>query len=354
MSEKRIWVLTDHRTGNSKQAIAAAKILRLPYEEIRVGYNILGILPNCMKDCYAGLDRATKKLLKTHIKKGTLPDVVISAGRRTAMIGKLVKKHKSSCKFVQIMQPNLPLKYIDFLILPRHDVRKCKEHIKMFKNQVHYSHGALVHFDKEKSAKMRDYWKNKFPKEIFDVYPERPIISVLVGGSSQPYVIAPLYIEDFIYFLEKVARKNNASLLISTSRRTPRTLAKKIHNKILYNDNIEYYIYDYHKKRSITRSRSWQKEEENPYEGILEWGDYMVLTADSVSMASEACATGKPLYLFIPHDVLRQKHRDFVDDLYDNKLAKPLIAEKFTDPMIPIVENNNELKEKLLHIINSE
>ena len=352
MSNKKVWVLVDHRTGNSKQAIAAAKILGLPYEEIRIGYNLLGILPNFLKGDYTGLDQATKKLLKTKTRENALPDILISAGRRTAMIGKVIKKTKPDCKFVQIMQPNISLKYIDFLILPKHDIKKCNEHLKMFKNQVYYSHGALVYFDKGKSAQQRNYWKSFFPKEIFDQHSERPIISVLVGGSSQPYVIAPLYIEDFIYFLEQVARKNNASLLISTSRRTPKTLAKKIHNKILHNENIEYYIYDYHKKRSITRLRGWKKEEVNPYEGVLEMGDYMVLTADSVSMASEACATGKPLYLFIPHDVLKQKHRDFVDDLYDNNLAKPLAAEKFTDSSIPITENNNELKEKLLHIIN--
>ena len=36
---------------------------------------------------------------------------------------------------------------------------------------------------------------------------------------------------------------------------------------------------------------------ENPYFGFLAHADAIVVTADSVSMTSEACSTGKPVYV---------------------------------------------------------
>jgi hypothetical protein len=42
----------------------------------------------------------------------------------------------------------------------------------------------------------------------------------------------------------------------------------------------------------------WQANgEANPYFGILTLSDELIVTADSVSMLSEACATGKPVYM---------------------------------------------------------
>ena len=42
----------------------------------------------------------------------------------------------------------------------------------------------------------------------------------------------------------------------------------------------------------------WRPDDSaNPYFGMLALGDELVVTADSVSMLSEACATGKPVYM---------------------------------------------------------
>jgi hypothetical protein len=39
---------------------------------------------------------------------------------------------------------------------------------------------------------------------------------------------------------------------------------------------------------------------ENPYLGFLAVADRFVVTADSVSMVAEACATGRPVYVYAP------------------------------------------------------
>lgn len=41
----------------------------------------------------------------------------------------------------------------------------------------------------------------------------------------------------------------------------------------------------------------WDGQGENPYFGMLAWADHLLVTEDSVCMVSEACATGRPVYV---------------------------------------------------------
>ncbi|MFP4098371.1 MAG: ELM1/GtrOC1 family putative glycosyltransferase, partial [Alphaproteobacteria bacterium] len=45
----------------------------------------------------------------------------------------------------------------------------------------------------------------------------------------------------------------------------------------------------------------WNGLDVNPYIGLLSWADFLLVTADSASMISECCTTGKPVYM-IPLD----------------------------------------------------
>jgi len=46
----------------------------------------------------------------------------------------------------------------------------------------------------------------------------------------------------------------------------------------------------------------WDGAGENPYPRFLALADSLVVTADSVNMTGEACATGRPVYVFAPSD----------------------------------------------------
>ncbi len=52
----------------------------------------------------------------------------------------------------------------------------------------------------------------------------------------------------------------------------------------------------------------WDSGEENPYLGFLAAANVVVVTGESVSMCSEACATGKPVYIFAPDGLITDKH----------------------------------------------
>jgi hypothetical protein len=70
----------------------------------------------------------------------------------------------------------------------------------------------------------------------------------------------------------------------------------------------------------------WDGAGENPYFGLLGLADALVVTCDSVSMASEACATGKPVYIAeLPGG--NRKFREFHASLRAQGMTRPLVGE---------------------------
>jgi len=72
----------------------------------------------------------------------------------------------------------------------------------------------------------------------------------------------------------------------------------------------------------------WDGTGENPYIALLALADAVVVTADSVNMAGEAAATGKPVLLFEPSGgsdkitrFLRQLERAGVVHRFDGTIA---------------------------------
>ncbi|HBS35633.1 MAG TPA: hypothetical protein DEA50_11255, partial [Parvularcula sp.] len=67
----------------------------------------------------------------------------------------------------------------------------------------------------------------------------------------------------------------------------------------------------------------WDGNGPNPYFGLLAWADYILVTADSASMLSEAGTTGKPVYM-----VPMQGGSPRLDLLHEN-LQKAGVVQKF-------------------------
>lgn len=66
---------------------------------------------------------------------------------------------------------------------------------------------------------------------------------------------------------------------------------------------------------------------ENPFFAFLGLSDAVVVTGDSTSMCSEACATGRPVYIFAPPGNTAHKHKHLHQRLYELGYAKPLTGE---------------------------
>jgi uncharacterized protein len=107
----------------------------------------------------------------------------------------------------------------------------------------------------------------------------RPLTALLIGG---PHRDAPLDEAGLESVIERLAQEGG-SLLICGSRRTPNPWRPLLRAHALR-----------------LGARLWMDADDglNPYRGYLAHADRLVVTADSVNMLSEACATGAAVSSF--------------------------------------------------------
>lgn len=299
-TKSKIWVLTDSRVGNVNQAISIAEKLNLGYQLKPIEYNFWGNLPNFLL-AFSPI-HVKKQLLQSWEMEG-FPDLIISAGRRTASLASYLKnKSAGKVKIVQIMHPNLPFKQFDLIILPHHD-KVSKEELCTNEKNILRITGALNNVQGKIQAGGIELRKN---------YPNlKQFISVIIGGNSKNYQFTDENAHEFAAILSNITKNQDEeyTLFISFSRRTPNSAKQIIKNKV----TSSAIIYD-----------PTEEVKPNPYFGMLAQADCIISTADSISMCSEAASTGKPLYIFCPNNFKSPKHLSFTQNLVKLGIAKIL------------------------------
>jgi hypothetical protein len=106
---------------------------------------------------------------------------------------------------------------------------------------------------------------------------------VLVGGSSPPYRLDAAVARRLAAAADAHARATGGSLLVTTSARTPPDAAAALFAALT----------------TPSYPHRWEASApDNPYLAFLALADDIIVTGDSASMLTEACATGKPVALF--------------------------------------------------------
>jgi mitochondrial fission protein ELM1 len=178
-------------------------------------------------------------------------------------------------------------------------------------------------------------------KELRKNYPEiTRFIAVIIGGNTKNYQFIDDNAHSLSSILSKIANNHSIPLFISFSRRTPDS-AKQIIRERLPLPNI---IYDP------------QENKPNPYFGMLSSAEYIISTADSISMCSEAASSGKPLYIFCPDNFKSRKHRSFIKQLIDRAIARNLdssieLLETYSyQPLYEVQKISDLIKSAILEI----
>jgi mitochondrial fission protein ELM1 len=129
-----------------------------------------------------------------------------------------------------------------------------------------------------------------------------PLVGVAVGGDLRGRPFSETDAERLTRGLQRLRRDFGASLAITPSRRTPPSALALITKTFEADERV--FV--------------WDLKGDNPYRGILALADSLVVTTDSVSMVSEAIATGRPVFVL---DLDFPRHRSFVQNLVDQGLA---------------------------------
>ena len=166
----------------------------------------------------------------------------------------------------------------DMLFVPEHD--------RLRGPRIVVTGGALNRV----TAQLLAAERRRFP--ALEALP-RPILGVLIGGSNRAYRLDLARLGEIAGMVAALVRQNGGSAVVTPSRRTGALGLSVLREQL----------------RGVPGA-IWDGTGDNPYYAYLAIADALLVTADSVSMVSEAAATGKPVHHRLPGRRARPVSRD--------------------------------------------
>ena len=263
----RVWILASPHSGDNTQLAALAEELRWPFEVKRLVYRRREEFLRFLRlASLAGLDRRKSSGLGP-----PWPDLVICAGRGAEAVCFWIKRHGNpKLKTVFVGTPwNSPGHFDLVVTTPQYRLGDAPNIL----HNMLPMHGVTP----EKIAAEAARWAGKL------VHLPQPRMSVLVGGSSGPYIFTADAARKLGEDVSRIAKERGGSLLVTTSARTKKATTEALASAI----TAPAYLH------------RWDRDAaDNPFHAFLGMAEDIVVTADSVSMLAEAVASGKPVSLF--------------------------------------------------------
>ena len=266
-SVPRVWTVAAYRAGEQGQTLALAAALGWPFEIKTLSYRWPAIRTNVLRGSdLGGIDVDGSSPLVS-----PWPDLVISAGMRNEPVCRWIRQQSGGrTRIVHIGRPWARLEKFDLIITtPQY---RLPERPNVLQNTL-----TLHRITRQRLATEGAVWQPC----LGDL--PAPYVAVVVGGNSGPWTFGPRAAARLGAQASEMANAQGGSLLVTTSARTAPAAIRALEAAI---DAPRQF---YH----------WQPDDgDNPYYGYLALADELIVTADSISMLSEACATGKPVYMF--------------------------------------------------------
>jgi mitochondrial fission protein ELM1 len=263
----RVWLLMGHRQGDNSQVLALAEALGWPFEVKHFTYRRSELATNLILGATL---RGTVPGRSSPLAP-PWPDLIITAGRRNEPVARWIQNQAGHrVRIVHIGRPWAQIERFDLIVTsPQYRLPQ--------RRNVLQNEGPIHRITAEKLQSEAAAWRARVAQL------PTPWIAVLVGGNSGPYAFDRAAGERLARQAGALAEAKGGALLVTTSARTPAVTTKALAAGIA---TPNYFF-------------RWQKgATENPYLAFLGLADEIVVTGDSMSMISEAAATGKPVHLF--------------------------------------------------------
>lgn len=205
------------------------------------------------------------------------PDLIITVGRRPANVALWIREQSGGrTKIVLVGKPSGMMEAFDLI------VASSENRFPPLPNVLPISL-PLMRVDRQAVAAAGEAWKARF-----DELP-RPLIGLMVGGPTGPYVFRRSVVERLVQAAEQI-RQQGGTPYFTTSRRTPPEVVVALEQRL----------------PAGCRLFAWSAEAvDNPYLGLLGGADGFIVTGDSISMMVEVARLGKPLaILSLPTSLL--------------------------------------------------
>jgi len=274
-----VWLLMGHKAGDNSQVLALGEALGWPFEIKHFAYKPTELVSNLLLGpTLAGVVREQSSDLEA-----PWPDLIITAGRRNEPIARWIQKRAAPEKHVRIVHCGRSWAKIERFDLI---VTTPQYRLPQRPNVLH-NRTPLHRVTDERLQAAAAKWRRQL------AHRSGPYLAVVIGGNSGPFTFDHAAAERLARRASRRAKELGASLLVTTSARTPR-------------DKINSFERALEVPSEIFR---WSKDAlENPYFGYLALADEIIVTGDSMSMLTEACATRKPVHIFdlgVGHTAMR-------------------------------------------------
>jgi mitochondrial fission protein ELM1 len=259
----RIWAVSDGRAGIEAQVLGLAEAVarRRPAHIAvkRIGWRF-------------GLGRLPWRLIPPAACAGDpieapWPDIWIAAGRATLPLSTRMLALSGGKTFVvQTQDPRAPLDRFDLVAPPEHD--------GLSGHNVFPILGAPNRITPEKLAMEFARFEARLARL------PHPRVAVIVGGRSKAHRLPTDHAQAMAGEIARAVQAAGGSVLVSYTRRTPAP-AREAMTGVL----------------AGLPGMIWDGSGENPYFAFLAAADAILVTEDSTNLATDAAATGKPLFV---------------------------------------------------------
>lgn len=272
-AQPRVWVLLGHRRGDNNQLLALAEALGVPFETRTLHYRrtarfIMRLFPRSI----AHLIREGRAFLAP-----PWPDLVIGIGRRSVPVALWIREMSGGKSgVVRMGHPRAPNDWFDLVLTtPQYPVPDGSNVVTLPL--------ALNRFRNPPQPTTEE-------QALFNSLP-RPHILLSLGGTAPMWRIDPSTLGRALETLSRRAAQEKGTLLVAPSPRTPEKLLEQTRSQIGDRPHV----------RLLTPQTC--------YGAALADADLHVVTADSISMISEAIVTGKPVAIIPIERTLRGRLR---------------------------------------------
>ena len=265
----RVWVVTGYRAGERSQLLALAERLDWPYELKELSYRKTEFTTSLFR----GNDLRGIRLKHSSALAPPWPDLVLSAGMRNEPVGRWIRNRSGGkTRLVHVGRPWADPERFDLVIttpqypVPRRPNVLCNTMTLSLVSPRWLEEKAVL-------------WRQRYAAL------PGPYTGALLGGDSGPYTFGRKTAQRLAREANRLVQSTGGSLLITTSARTSPEVVDVLEQEI----DVPFDLY------------KWKKgDDSNPYSGILALSDRLIVSADSISMLSEACTTCKPVYMLDP------------------------------------------------------
>lgn len=266
----RVWLLADPRPGNLSQSQGLLDALGWAYERKDLACGPLSVLSNRVLGArLAGYRRGASSELAP-----PWPDLVVACGRRTVPAARWIQQRSGGRSKLVVLgrKAGDAAHLFDLVITPEYGRGAPHANRMEIAGPLHTITPAVL--DAAFEA-----WRAQLL-----TLGTAPRIALLVGGTSGQFRFDVAQARKLAARVASLVERRRGCLFFSTSRRTGAAQTRALERAL---GEIVVHRYDW---RAV--------DEPNPYRGYLACADAFVITADSESMIAEACATGKPVFVF--------------------------------------------------------